>query len=61
MLGVFDFNKRAVASYKKIGFKEIGTRREDRQIAGHRHNTLFMDILSSEFESPFIKGIADKL
>ncbi|HPS30321.1 MAG TPA: GNAT family protein [bacterium] len=61
MLCVFDFNKRAIASYKKIGFKEIGIRREDRQIAKHRYNTIFMDILSSEFESPYIKGIADKL
>ncbi|HPV20017.1 MAG TPA: GNAT family protein [bacterium] len=61
MLCVFDFNKRAVASYKKIGFKEIGIRREDRLIARHRHNSVFMDILATEFESPFIKGIADKL
>jgi RimJ/RimL family protein N-acetyltransferase len=61
MLGVFDFNKRAIASYEKIGFKEIGRRRGDRLIAGKRHNTIFMDILASEFESPFIGKVMEKL
>jgi RimJ/RimL family protein N-acetyltransferase len=61
MLGVFDFNKRAIASYKKIGFKEIGKRRGDRLIAGKRYDTIFMDILAEEFESPFIKKVMEKL
>lgn len=61
MLGVFDFNKRAIASYKKIGFKEIGKRRGDRLIAGKRYDTVFMDILAEEFESPFIKKVMGKL
>lgn len=61
MLEVFEFNKRAIASYKKIGFKEIGKRRGDRLIAGKRYDTIYMDILSSEFESPFIKKVMEKL
>ena len=32
MLGVFSFNTRAIACYKKIGFKEIGRRRQARII-----------------------------
>lgn len=49
MLEVFAFNKRAIECYKKIGFKEIGRRREAREIAGKRYDEVFMDMLSTEF------------
>ena len=49
MLGVFAFNQRAVRSYEKVGFRQIGRRREARIVAGKAHDVLFMDILEDEF------------
>ncbi len=60
MLEVFSFNKRAFRSYKKIGFKVIGHRREALQIAGKKYDEILMDILASEFKSTYIKKIMDK-
>jgi RimJ/RimL family protein N-acetyltransferase len=36
MLGTFAFSERAIHCYQKVGFKEIGRRREARIIAGVR-------------------------
>ncbi|MCD6177582.1 MAG: GNAT family N-acetyltransferase [Candidatus Cloacimonetes bacterium] len=55
MLEVFDFNKRAINSYKKVGFKEIGRRREAIIFAGEKHDEIYMDIIASEFKSIYIK------
>jgi RimJ/RimL family protein N-acetyltransferase len=55
MLGVFSFNKRAIASYRKLGFREIGCRRQARIIAGRAYDVILMDLLAEEFESPVIK------
>ena len=55
MLEVFSFNKRAFNSYKKVGFKEIGRRREAIIFAGEKHDEIYMDILANEFESIYIK------
>ncbi len=55
MLEVFSYNKRAIHSYKKVGFKEIGRRREAIIFAGEKHDEIYMDILASEFESIYIK------
>lgn len=49
LLKVFSFNKRAISCYKKVGFKEIGRRRESREIAGKKYDEVYMDILSREF------------
>jgi RimJ/RimL family protein N-acetyltransferase len=49
MLGVFAFNQRAVRSYEKVGFRQIGRRREARIIAGKAHDAILMDILEDEF------------
>jgi RimJ/RimL family protein N-acetyltransferase len=50
MLGVFEFNKRAMECYKKIGFKEIGRRREARIINNKNYDAIYMDILREEFD-----------
>jgi len=50
MLKVYSFNKRGIKCYKKLGFKEIGKRRESRQVAGEKYDEIYMDILSSEFK-----------
>lgn len=49
MLGVYAFNKRAFSLYKRIGFKEIGRKREFQAIGGRRYDMIMMDMLASEF------------
>ncbi len=49
MLGVFSFNERAIACYRKIGFREIGRWRQARIIAGKCYDIVFMDMLADEF------------
>ena len=51
MLGTFAFNERAIHCYKKVGFKEIGRRRQARIIGGKKFDVVLMDILAKEFES----------
>jgi len=60
-LGVYSYNKRAQASYQKLGFKEIGRRREARIIAGKKYDVILMDIISSEFTTIYLKDILDAL
>ena len=57
MLGVFAFNERAIACYKKVGFKEIGRRRQARIIAGQKYDVLLMDILAEEFQGSCVGGM----
>jgi RimJ/RimL family protein N-acetyltransferase len=56
MLKVFSFNKRAIASYQKVGFTLIGKRREAIIMGGEKHDEMMMDILATEFESPYLKN-----
>ena len=50
MLGVFTrFNERAIACYRRVGFREIGRRRQARIIGGQKHDAILMDILAEEF------------
>ena len=51
MLGVFAFNERAIALYRRVGFQEIGRRRQARIIGERKHDAILMDILAEEFES----------
>ncbi len=43
--------------YKSAGFKIMGSRRESKIVNGIKHNEVFMDILSTEYESIYIKNI----
>jgi RimJ/RimL family protein N-acetyltransferase len=54
---VVDYNPRAIRCYEKAGFKTIGRRREARHFGGKRHDLILMDILSTEFTSPYVKGL----
>lgn len=49
MLTVYSFNEPAIFCYKKIGFKEIGRRREAYFKNNERYDEIFMDIIRSEF------------
>ena len=56
MLSVMSFNERAIACYKKVGFKEIGRRRKGYFLNGKYHDEIFMDILKDEFKGDCIKN-----
>ena len=61
ILHVFAFNERAIKSYKKIGFKEIGRRRKSYFAAGKYHDEISMDILSDEYQSIYYKDVMDSV
>jgi RimJ/RimL family protein N-acetyltransferase len=49
-LGVFDYNKRAIRSYEKSGFKYEGTSREQIYKDDKRWDSINMGILKSDWE-----------
>ena len=49
MLRVFSFNERAIACYKKVGFKEIGRRRQSYYLKGSYYDEVYMDIIKDEW------------
>ncbi len=51
MLGVYAFNARGIGCYHKVGFKEIGRRRQSRIICGKLYDEVMMDILEEEFRA----------
>ena len=59
MLCVYSFNHRAINCYKKIGFKEIGRRRNSKFIGGKWFDGVFMDMLAEEFQSVYVKGLIE--
>lgn len=48
-LGVFSFNKRAIACYKKIGFTEEGTLKKELYRNGEYHDVIYMAIFKDDF------------
>ena len=50
-LWVVEYNKRAIHVYEKLGFKEIGRKREAHYLQGKYHDMVMMDILKREFEN----------
>lgn len=55
-LDVLGFNERAIACYKKCGFKEYGRRRKSEFLCGKYYDRIEMDILAEEFEGDFIRN-----
>ena len=55
-LDVLSFNERAIACYKKCGFKECGRRRKCYYLNGKYYDKISMDILKEEFNESFIKN-----
>ncbi len=49
LLRVFDFNRNALETYKKIGFKIIGTRRQCEPKERRMIDVIYMDILPEDF------------
>ena len=54
-LNVFDFNKGAIALYKKIGFKEEGLLRDTCKVGNEYWSSIKMSILESEYKSLYQK------
>ena len=55
-LDVLSCNPRAIACYKKCGFKEYGRRREACYLNGKYYDRISMDILKKEFKESYIKN-----
>ena len=49
MLRVFSFNERAIHTYRKVGFREFGRRRECYYAKGRFWDEIHMDILKEEY------------
>ncbi|MHA1223616.1 MAG: GNAT family N-acetyltransferase [Candidatus Heimdallarchaeaceae archaeon] len=49
-LWVMDFNQRGVHVYEKVGFKQIGRKREAHFVNSAYHDLIVMDILKREYE-----------
>jgi RimJ/RimL family protein N-acetyltransferase len=48
-LWVYSFNERAIACYKKVGFKEIGRRHECYYLDGKYYDRIMMEVLDRDF------------
>ena len=57
MLRVYEYNKGAIKSYEKIGFKYIGKRREALYRNLEKHNIVYMDILPNEYYEKWNKRL----
>lgn len=55
-LDVFEWNERAMACYKKVGFKEYGRRRKCQFLNGKYYDRIEMDILAEEFQEEYIQN-----
>lgn len=54
MLTVSGFNERAIRAYSRAGFRIIGPRREAHHFGSQAFDNIYMDCLSSEFQSPVL-------
>ena len=57
MLTVLEFNAAGIRAYQKAGFKELGRRRQSHLSGGELWDEIYMDCLSSEFESRVLRRI----
>jgi diamine N-acetyltransferase len=59
MLTVFEYNRAGRRCYEKVGFREIGRRRESRWYNGRFWDEIYMDILATEFTSPVLHRLLE--
>jgi hypothetical protein len=56
-LRAYDFNPRAQAAYRKVGFKEAGRLRKAHFYGGEYHDILVMDLLAEEFGPSALRSV----
>ena len=54
MLTVFEFNPAGIRAYEKAGYRECGRRRECRMMGGKLWDEIYMECLSTDFQSPVL-------
>lgn len=57
MLLTFEWNFAGQKAYEKVGFREIGRRRQARYFAGKYWDDIYYDLLASEFTSPVVRDL----
>lgn len=55
MLRVFSYNERAIRSYLKVGFREMGRRRGAQRVGGIAYDVVYMDCIAPEFEGSTLR------
>ncbi|QNO15065.1 GNAT family N-acetyltransferase [Alkalicella caledoniensis] len=60
MIETFSFNEPAIKTLKKVGFKEIGRRRNSIIYGRNEYDEIFMDMLSDEFQQSKIEKLLGK-
>ncbi|MCF7920056.1 MAG: GNAT family N-acetyltransferase [Candidatus Cloacimonetes bacterium] len=60
-LKAFDYNKRALVCYEKLGFKLIGRHRQARIIMGKKYDEIFYDLLADEFTHSRLQKLFSEL
>jgi RimJ/RimL family protein N-acetyltransferase len=56
-LGVHSFNERGIRAYSRAGFRIIGRIREAVRLGGRAYDTILMDCLATEFQSPVLRKL----
>jgi diamine N-acetyltransferase len=56
-LRVFAYNTRAIRSYERAGFKEIGRRRESQRVGAKVFDEVLMDCIAREFQGSRLKEL----
>ena len=59
-LKVYDYNKIDISSNVTVGVKVAGSLMDTTILAGQKFDTIYMDMLASEFKSPVIADIVKK-
>jgi RimJ/RimL family protein N-acetyltransferase len=54
MLTVYEYNRAGQRAYEKAGFRPFGRRRECHWMGGRQWDEIYMECLSSEFDSPIL-------
>jgi diamine N-acetyltransferase len=57
MLETYEFNEQARRAYERAGFREIGRRRDAVSVMGRRWDSLLMDAVAADFESPVLGAL----
>lgn len=57
ILRVFAYNLAGIRAYEKAGFRTMGVRRKSKMMGGKLWDTVYMEAVADEFESPLLGQI----